>query len=361
MPSWPAPQDHGLGAERHGRAMVTATMAAPTPAQVLAASDVLRRRSHAVVIGAGTIGASWAALFLAHGLRVRVSDPAPDVEQRVLALVERCAPALEGLGLATAGLTERLEFHTDLGSALEGADVVQENGPENVRFKRDMWAQVERAVGPKTLLLSSTSGIRASSMAKEMTDPTRLLVGHPFNPPHLVPLVEVVPGDLTDPAVVDEAVAFYGALGKRPLVLRKEIAGFVANRLQSAMFQECVNLVAEGVVSMADLDAVVTSSIGLRWAAAGPFLTFHLGGGAGGFEHFLTHLGPGMESMWTVLGHPHFDETTVGVLTDELDKAFGSTTIAELERRRDTAQVAIMQALGEARSKTSAEPEDVGG
>lgn len=322
-------------------------MTAATPAEVLAANEVLRRREHVAVIGAGTIGASWTALFLAHGLEVRVHDPAPGAEERVVSTLESVSPTLAALGLPTDGLDERLRFADDLEVAVEGVDVVQENGPENMAFKRDLWARVEKAVGPDTLLLSSTSGMRASAMAKQMTDASRLLVGHPFNPPHLVPLVEVVPGEQTDPAVVEAAVAFYGALGKRPLVLRKEVPGFVANRLQSALFQECVHLVAEGVVSMADLDAVVTSSIGLRWAAAGPFLSFHLGGGQGGLPHFLTHLGPGMEGMWGILGHPRLDEPTVELLNQEVDRAYGDVPLEELERRRDRMQLAVLHALGD--------------
>lgn len=322
-------------------------MTAATPAGVLAANEVLRRREHVAVVGAGTIGASWTALFLAHGLEVRVHDPAPGAEDRVGATLESISPILAALGLPTGGLDERLRFASELEAAVEGVDVVQENGPENMAFKRDLWARVEKAAGPDTLLLSSTSGMRATAMAKQMTDASRLLVGHPFNPPHLVPLVEVVPGEQTDPAVVEEAVEFYRALGKRPLVLRKEVPGFVANRLQSALFQECVHLVAEGVVSMADLDAVVTSSIGLRWAAAGPFLTFHLGGGQGGLPHFLTHLGPGMEGMWGILGHPRLDEPTVELLSEEVDRAYGDVPLDELERRRDRMQLAILHALAD--------------
>ena len=309
-------------------------------------SEVLRRHERVAVIGAGTIGASWTALFLAHGLDVRVSDPAPDVEANVRAAVADAAPILAALGLPAEGLTDRLRFTADLESAVDGADVVQENGPENVQFKRTLWASVERLVAPSTLLLSSTSGVTATSQAKEMADPTRVLVGHPFNPPHLIPLVEVVPGEQTNAAVVDEAVEFYTALGKRPLVLRKEVPGFVANRLQSALFQECVHLVAEGVVGMDDLDDVVTSSIGLRWAAAGPFLTFHLGGGQGGLAHFLGHLGPGMEWMWkNVLGHPTLDDETVHLLVAELERAYGDRSIDDLAARRDHLQVAILHAL----------------
>ncbi|GAC1531983.1 MAG: 3-hydroxyacyl-CoA dehydrogenase NAD-binding domain-containing protein [Acidimicrobiales bacterium] len=320
---------------------------ARTSADVLAESDVLRRREHVTVIGAGTIGASWAALFLAHGLDVRISDPAPDVEDRVHNMVAQAAPVLGELGLPVEDLTARLAFFPDLEEALNGADVVQENGPESVKFKRDLWVNVERLVEPHTLLLSSTSGIKASGMVKEMADRTRVLVGHPFNPPHLVPLVEVVPGPETSAEVVAEAVAFYAALGKRPLVVRKEMPGFVANRLQSALFQECVHLVAEGVVDMADLDDIVTSSIGLRWAAAGPFLTFHLGGGTGGLPHFLDHLGPGMDLMWGVLGHPHLDEATLSLLKEQVAAAYGDRSLEDLEQRRDGMQIAIMHALAE--------------
>ncbi len=315
-------------------------------ADVLAASEVLQRRETVAVIGAGTIGASWTALFLAHGLEVRISDPGVDVEQQVRSTIAETAPILEALGLPTDDLTERLVFSSSVADAVDGADVVQENGPEDVEFKRSLWKAVEQVVAPTTLLLSSTSGIKATAQTKYMDDPTRVLVGHPFNPPHLVPLVEVVPGEHTDPAIVEEAVAFYEALGKRPLVLRKEVPGFVANRLQSALFQECVHLVAEGVVSMEDLDAIVTNSIGLRWAAAGPFLTFHLGGGSGGLQHFLEHLGPGMNGMWKhALGHPDLDEPTVQILLDELERAYGTQTLGELASRRDGQQIGIMNAL----------------
>ena len=316
---------------------------------MLAASEVLQRRERVAVIGAGTIGASWAALFLAHGLEVRVADPADDVEETVGAMLDEVAPILDALGLPTDDLAARLVFVDGVEAAVDGADLVQENGPEDVEFKRSLWVDVERWAPESALLLSSTSGIKATAQAKRMADPGRLLVGHPFNPPHLVPLVEVVPGEQTTQEAIDEAVAFYEALGKVPLVLRKEVPGFVANRLQSALFQECVHLVAEGVVGMDDLDSVVTESIGLRWAAAGPFLTFHLGGGSGGLEHFVEHLGPGMQLMWEkALGHPAFDDETTATLLDELERAYGDSTIDQLARRRDEQQVAIMRARRDA-------------
>lgn len=315
------------------------------PADLLAGSDVLQRSEQVAVIGAGVIGTSWAALMLAHGLQVRVHDPDPDVRAKVRAGLEQVTPALDALGLPTQGLADRLEFADDVEHAVDGARVIQENGPEKLEFKQQLWTRVEKVVDATALLLSSTSGQPATLQAQEMADGSRLLVGHPFNPPHMVPLVEVVPGERTDPAAVEEAVAFYRALGKRPLVLRKEKPGFVANRLQSAMFQECVSLVAEGVVTMEDLDEVVTSSIGMRWAVNGPFLTFHLGGGPGGLPHFLKHLGPGMQARWASLGHPQFDEPTVALLTEAVEHAYGDLTYDELERRRDAGQLAVMRAL----------------
>ncbi len=328
--------------------------AARTPADVMAHNEVLQRREHAAVIGAGVIGASWAALFLAHGLEVRVNDPDPDADAKVRAVIEEATPALAALGLPTDGITDRLRIEPDLAEAVSGADIIQENGPEKVSFKRSLWASIEQAAPAHALLLSSTSGIMATSMAKEMRDPTRLLIGHPFNPPHIVPLVEIVPGEKTAQEQVDEAVAFYEALGKRPLVLHKEVPGFVANRLQSAIFQECVYLVSEGVVGMDDLDDVVTSSLGPRWAAGGPFVSFHLGGGQGGFEHFLTHLGPGMEYMWkNFLGHPSFDDETKRYLIDDLNRSYGDRTIDELAAERDRLQVAVLDALAKARSQSS--------
>ena len=314
-------------------------------ADLLASSEVLQRCEHVAVIGAGVIGTSWTGLMLAHGLQVRVHDPDPDARQKVADGLRQITPALDALGLPTQDLERRLEFADDVERAVEGADVVQENGPEKLEFKRRLWARVEKVVAPTALLLSSTSGQPATLQAQDMSDPGRLLVGHPFNPPHMVPLVEVVPGERTDPAAVEEAVAFYRALGKRPLVLRKEKPGFVANRLQAALFQECVSLVAEGVVTMEDLDEIVTSSIGMRWAVNGPFLTFHLGGGPGGLPHFLEHLGPGMQARWATLGRPSFDEPTVALLTDAVQRAYGDRTYDELERRRDAGQLAVMRAL----------------
>ncbi|MET7290381.1 3-hydroxyacyl-CoA dehydrogenase NAD-binding domain-containing protein [Streptomyces sp. NPDC005573] len=308
---------------------------------------------NATVIGAGVIGTSWAALFLAHGLHVTVTDPRADAEEQVRAGVEEITPTLAALGLPTDGLTGRLRFEPDLAAAVADADLVQENGPERLGVKQEIWRTVEQAAPAHALFATSTSGVPATAIAEALEQPERLVVGHPFNPPHLVPLVEVVPGQRTSPETVERACALYTALGKKPQVLRKEIPGFVANRLQSALFREAVHLVAEGVVTEAELDAIVTDSIGLRWAVAGPFQTFHLGGGPGGLPHFLAHLGTAMAAGWPHLGRPAFDEPTVALLSQQAQDAFGAEPVAGLAARRDRAQIALLNALREDRGETA--------
>lgn len=192
----------------------------------------------------------------------------------------------------------RLSIADSIGHAVDGAQVVQENGPENLAIKHELLASIESASASQTLILSSTSALTATELASELSHPERLLVAHPFNPPHLIPLVEVVPGERTDADAVGRALAFYKSVGKHAVVLHREIPGFVANRLQAALFRECIYLVTQGVVDVAELDEIVTSSIGLRWAAQGPFLSFDLGGGEGGLSQFFKHLGPDLEAIW---------------------------------------------------------------
>lgn len=296
----------------------------------------------ATIVGGGVIGVSWAGLMASHGLDVVVSDPAPGIEDTVRAGLAELTPALRDLGLPT-DLT-RVTFEPDLGRAVAEADVVQENGPERLDLKHRIWATIEEHAPAESLLLTSTSGIPATEIAAALKRPERLLVGHPFNPPHLVPLVEVVPGEKTSPEVVERAVEFYRGLGKKPIVLGKEVPGFVANRLQAAIFRECVHLVTEGVVTEQQLDEVVTASLGQRWAVSGPFLSFHLGGGPGGLPHFLEHLGPGLRKRWGQLGSPDLGEATVKLLSEQAEAFDG--TVAELAKARDTAQIALMKALG---------------
>jgi ketoreductase RED1 len=313
-------------------------------------SEILERYSKIAVIGAGVIGASWTAVFLAHGLSVVVNDPRDDVESVVKDYIDKASPTLEALGLPTQNLAAKLRFEADLTRAVSGADLVQENGPERVEFKQDLWARIEPHVPANALLLSSSSAKTATEQSIKMKNPGRLLIGHPFNPPHLIPLVEVVPGERTEPGAVADAVAFYKALGKVPRVLRKEIQGFVANRLQRAIFRECCHLVLEGVVTVDELDDVVTSSIGLRWAADGPFRSFHLGGGPGGFVSFFRQFAPGMEAAWKSQAAVILDAKSQQIIIDQAQASFAATPPEKLERERDKKQLAILNALAAVRA-----------
>jgi ketoreductase RED1 len=241
------------------------------------------------VVGAGTIGLSWTTLMLAEGHTVRVTDPRPDLASAVRDAVREFAPTVPGFAGDVEELLSRVEIVGSVEQAVDGVQAVQENGPERLEFKQDLFAAIEQAAPSEALILSSTSGLTPSSMSSKMINPGRLVVGHPFNPPHLIPLVELVGAD---EAEVARAKEFYLSLGKVPVVVHQEVRGHVANRLQRVLFEECVNLVEQGVVSMTELDDIVTNSVGVRWATVGPFLAFHLGGGPGGLRHMMAHLMP---------------------------------------------------------------------
>ena len=319
-----------------------------------AASDVLSRYPKVAVIGAGVIGASWTAVFLAHDLAVVVNDPRNDVEEVVEDYIRKATPTLKALGLPTKNLTKKLRFEADLDRAVADVDLVQENGPERIEFKQDLWARIGRKVPAHALLLSSSSAKTATEQSLKMENASRLLIGHPFNPPHLIPLVEIVPGERTEPRAVEDAVAFYEALGKVPRVLRKEIQGFVANRLQRAIFRECCHLVLEGVVKVDELDDIVTSSIGLRWAADGPFRSFHLGGGPGGFVSFFKQFAPGMEAAWKSQAPVTLDARSQQTIIDQAQASFAASPPEKLERERDVKQLAIIKALASVKAKGNA-------
>lgn len=299
------------------------------------------------VIGGGLIGASWCALFLAHGHQVTVHDVAPDVERRVRDELRRIQAVLSALGLTLAPDTDRLAFASDLAQAVRQAELVQECGPERLGFKQRLWAEVERHCPPDALLMSSSSGLTATMQAKRMRTPGRMFVAHPFNPPHLIPLVELVPGQRTDPVAIDAAHRFFTSLGKRVVRLNKEIPGFVANRIQAAVIRESVSLVRRGVVSVEDLDVAVTQSLGLRWAVGGPFLSAHLGGGAGGVRAFFQQFATGLQLLWL---HMRLRPVllTGGAQADlvkAVERAYGQRTIAGMASERDARQNAVLRAL----------------
>ncbi|MFF8229665.1 3-hydroxyacyl-CoA dehydrogenase NAD-binding domain-containing protein [Streptomyces caelestis] len=301
----------------------------------------------AAVIGAGTIGLSWTALFAAHGLTVRVSDPRPDLAEAVDEALARSAPHLAARGLDVTDLAGRVYIAAGVTDAVRDADVVQENGPERIEFKQDLFATLAREAPGHALLLSSSSAIPSTEFTKELADDAaaRVLIGHPFNPPHLVPLVEVVPGERTGEEAVKAAVDFYTSVGRTPVVERKEIPGFVGNRLQNALSREAVYLVEQGVVTPEGLDTVMTNSLGLRWATVGPFLGSHLGGGPGGYRHMAEHIGASMKRMWADLGTPSQNDEQQERLIAAVEQAYGSATYPELTETRDRRQLAVLSAL----------------
>lgn len=303
----------------------------------------------AAVVGAGTIGLSWATLFSAYGMQVLVTDPREDLEQTVHATLRQFSATLPGGARDGDELLSRVEVTPDLDHAVASADVVQENGPERLPFKQDLFARIEKAAPADALLLSSSSGLMPSDISKDMADPGRVIIGHPFNPPHVIPLIEVVPGQQSSPEHVAAVVAFYTWLGKSPVVLRKEIGGFVANRLQSALFRESVYLVLEGVVTPTELDTIVSESVGPRWATKGPFESYHLGGGPGGLRHLLEHLGPGMARRWKDLGDPELSPETVEMLSANTEERFRGRGYEEMTEERDREQLAVLAARDAAR------------
>ncbi|HXZ00368.1 MAG TPA: 3-hydroxyacyl-CoA dehydrogenase NAD-binding domain-containing protein [Stellaceae bacterium] len=298
------------------------------------------------VIGAGTIGASWAAYFLSRGLEVTASDPAPGAEASARDFVSLAWPSLQRLGGVVPGARpDALRFERDARKAVAGAEFVQENGPEREDLKIELLAALDQELPPETLIVSSSSGLLISRLQSRCRHPERCVLGHPFNPPHLIPLVEVVGGKQTSADAVERTLAFYRAIGKHPIHIRREVAGHVANRLQAALWREAVHLVAAGVASVADVDAAITYGPGLRWPVYGPHLTFHLAGGTGGMEHFMKHLLVPMQSWWDDLGSPEMTPAVQRKIIDGVAEEASGRSIAELAARRDRTLIAILNAL----------------
>jgi carnitine 3-dehydrogenase len=298
------------------------------------------------VVGTGVIGASWAAHFLAHGLDVTATDPSPGAEERLRSDVAAIWPTLTP---AAGGSPERLAFTSDVAAAVADADFVQENGPEREDVKHEVFAVLDTAARPDVVLASSSSGPLPRVIARGCPrHPERVVIGHPFNPPHLIPLVEVVPGEKTSEQAVEAALAFYTAVGKKPIRLRQELPGHVANRLQAALWQEAYSLVERGVATVADIDTAIAHGPGLRWAVLGPFANQHLSGGPGGIAHVLEHLGPPTEAWWRDLGQVTLTPELVAKLVAGVDEELAGVDPAELIARRD----AVLTALLDAKART---------
>ena len=309
------------------------------------------------IIGTGAIGASWTALFLAKGLEVVATDVAPNAEAALKRFIESAWPMLKRLGLAAGGSQSKLSFTADLATAVKGADLVQENGPERIEFKRKLYGQLDELLPADVIIASSSSGLTMSEIQSACrSHPERCVIGHPFNPPHLVPLVEIVGGAKTSEETIQRAVEFYTALGKRTVRLHKEVPGHIANRLQSALSREVYHLVAEGVVTAADADTALSWGPGLRWGIMGSLLLNHLGGGQGGIEHFFEQFAGPMTAWWKVLGQPVLTAEVQKQLIDSVRAEVGSRSVDELAAERDEMllQLIELRTKVESGSETSA-------
>ncbi|PWC39482.1 3-hydroxyacyl-CoA dehydrogenase [Azospirillum sp. TSO35-2] len=301
------------------------------------------------MIGAGTIGASWAALFLSRGMSVAISDPNPAAEAVVRGLIAKSWPALERLGLAPGADPEKWSFHTDPCDAARGARFVQENAPERDEVKRALYAMLEEVLDDGVIVASSTSGLIMSELQRGCRVPGRFAVGHPFNPPHLIPLVEVVGGRDTTAGTIEWLMAFYRAVGKRPIRLNREVPGHLANRLQAALWREAVHAVATGLASVEDVDTAIAEGPGLRWAIMGPNMIFNLAGGEGGMSHFLDHIGPAMEDWWRDLGTPALTPQVRDQLAAGMRDALHGRSQADLAQERDQLLMALIETLQQER------------
>lgn len=295
------------------------------------------------IVGTGVIGASWAAQYLARGFDVVATDPAPNAEAHLRQYVDEAWPALTEVGLSPGASTDRLSFTTDMKEALAQADFVQENGPERVDFKIKLFADMDDATPPDSIIASSSSGITPSVMQTQARHPERILIGHPFNPPHIIPLVEVVGGTKTSPEAIQQAIAFYASIGKKPIRLNKELPGHVGNRLQIALYKEVMYLIQQGVLSVSDADDAVSYGPGLRWGLMGPSLQWHLAGGPGGINHFMEHLMPGMEATFKILGTPEINDELKQKIVDGVLQIAGERSVDQLAQAENEELLALIK------------------
>jgi carnitine 3-dehydrogenase len=303
------------------------------------------RRGPVAALGGGLIGRSWVALFLAAGRSVTVFDPDPVTEARVHATVESAWPVLTQLGLARSPApTGELTVCADVRTAVDGASFVQESIPERLTLKHELYTQLEPALAPDTIVASSASGLTLTELQGGWRSPDRLVLGHPFNPPHLIPLVEVMGNDRTAPGVVDAARSFYESVGKVTIEVRREVPGHVANRLQAALWREAIHLVNEGVASVNDVDTAVAAGPGLRWAVMGPTRLFHLGGDDGGLAAFCERYADSFNRWWDDLGEPRLDGPTAARLAEGLAEDPATKDVDALAARRDAVLAALVAA-----------------
>lgn len=300
--------------------------------------------SHTAVLGAGVIGASWTALFLASGRQVSIYDPNPNIAKSVHEYVQNAWPVLTQLGLTEQGNPDNVSFYSSAEEAVEGAAFIQENVPERIEVKHALYREIESVLDANAVIASSASGLTLSEMQAGFDDPSKLVLGHPFNPPHLIPLVEVMGNDKTATGKVEKAEAFYKAVGKVTIRVNKEVPGHVANRLQAAVWREAIHMVASGVASVEDVDTAMWAGPGLRWAVMGPHMLFHLGAGEGGLEEFCERYTDSFNRWWDDLGELHLTEDIAKQLVQGVEQESGNVPAAVLSKKRDEMLAAILAA-----------------
>ncbi len=299
----------------------------------------------AAVLGAGTIGASWTALFLSRSIEVEVWDPRPEAEDHVRRYIADAWPAMTRLGMAEGASPDRWRFRATPENAVADADFVQENGPERLAVKRELFARIDASLRADAVLASSTSGLIMSDMQAGCRSAARFAVGHPFNPPHLIPLVEVVAGRDTAPETVEWCMDFYRHIGKKPIRIRKEAPGHLANRLQAALYREAVSAVVSGLASVEDVDTAISAGPGLRWSAMGPHMTMHLGGGEGGIEHLLAQFKPAFETWWATMTTPDLSDDACRRIVDGVKAEANGRSLADLAAERDAILLPLLELI----------------
>jgi carnitine 3-dehydrogenase len=301
------------------------------------------RQIHRIaIVGTGVIGASWAAYYLAHGFDVIASDPAPNAEANLRAYVKDAWELLAASGLAPGASLERLEFASSMKEALATADFVQENGPERPDFKIKLFADMDEATPPDSIIASSSSGLTMDVIQSGCKRPERCVIGHPFNPPHVIPLVEVVGGAKTSEETIQRAMAFYTSIGKKAIRLYKALPGHVANRFQAALYKEVLYLVQQGVLSVEDADTAICYGPGLRWGVMGPSLQWHLGGGPGGIHHYMEHLMPPLTGLIGSLNGPNVSDDLKQSVVDGVLREAGDRSVEQLTRQENEVLMGLL-------------------
>ncbi len=309
-------------------------------------------------LGTGVIGAGWIARALAHDRDVHAWDPARGAEAILRTRIANAWPALEKQGLAPGASMQRLHFFADLDACVRDADFIQESAPERLDLKLDLHARISAAARADVIIGSSTSGLLPSEFYAEARHPERCVVGHPFNPVYLLPLVEVVGGERTAPEAVQAAISIYSALGMRPLHVRKEVPGFIADRLLEALWREALHLVNDGVATTGEIDDAIRFGAGLRWSFMGTFLTYTLAGGDAGMRHFMAQFGPALKLPWTYLQAPELTEQLIDDVVAGTTVQQGQRSLAELERYRDDCLLAVLGAIRETKARHGFDFED---